>query len=105
MGRGHARHQHQDKHTEGLSKGQLMEAAGISSKTFDIIRKAARVKGPPHGGLGWVFSFEEVKILIHRARSGNFTERGAPAADAWEELLKNPPKPESDDDAEEIDEE
>lgn len=74
-----------------------MEAAGISSKTFDIIRKAARVKGPPHGGLGWVFSFEEVKILIHRARSGNFTERGAPAADVWEELLKNPPSMTGDD--------
>jgi hypothetical protein len=68
-----------------------MEVAGISSKTFDIIRKAARVKGPPHGGLAWVFSFEEVKTLIHRARSGNFTERGGPAAAAWEELLKNPP--------------
>ena len=67
-----------------------MEVSGISSKTFDIIRKAARVKGPPHGGLGWVFSVEEVKILIQRARSGNFTERGAPAADAWENLLNNP---------------
>jgi hypothetical protein len=96
MGRGHARHQHQDKHTEGFSKGQLMEAAGISSKTFDIIRKAARIKGPPHGGLGWIFSVEEVHILIHRARGGNFTERGAPAAEAWDILLKTPPSPPED---------
>ncbi|MBU6414398.1 MAG: hypothetical protein KGS45_13120 [Planctomycetes bacterium] len=90
MGRGHARHQHADKHTEGFSKGQLMEVASISSKTFDIIRKAARVKGPPHGGLSWIFSIEEIHMLIQKARGGNFTERGAPAADAWEYLLKNP---------------
>ena len=34
-----------------FSKRELLEASGLSAKTFDTIRKAARVKGPGHGGM------------------------------------------------------
>lgn len=73
--------------TDGFTKRQLLEAGGLSPKTFDAIRKAARVRGPGHGGLDWMFSREDVKALIHRARSGRFTERGPGPAAAWERLL------------------
>lgn len=76
-----------DRNTEGFSKQELIEAASISPKVFDSIRKAARVRGPGHGGLNWIFSREDVEALIHRARSGTFSDRGAPAAEAWERLL------------------
>lgn len=71
----------------GYTKAALLEAAQISAKTFDGIRKAARVSGPSHGGLNHVFSREDVLRLIAKARSGSFTERGGPAADGWERLL------------------
>lgn len=77
-----------DRNTEGFTKQHLIEAAAISAKTFDMIRKAARVRGPGHGGLNWVFSRDDVQALIHRARSGRFTERGPGPATAWEGLLK-----------------
>ena len=44
-----------DSDPEALSKQQLLDAAGISSKIFDSIRKAARIKGPSHGGVEWLF--------------------------------------------------
>lgn len=84
MRRGQSR---SDRNTEGFTKRELMEAASISAKVFDSIRKAARVRGPTHGGLNWVFSAEDVRAMIHRAKSGTFTERGAPAAEAWERVL------------------
>jgi len=59
----------------------------LSAKTFDLIRKAARVSGPGHGGLTWVFSPEDLVALVKRAESGGFTERGVPAARAWRGLL------------------
>jgi hypothetical protein len=71
----------------GFTKQALLEASGLSAKTFDLIRKAARVRGPGHGGLKWIFSAADVAALIRRAESGTFTEKGPPAAAAWRELL------------------
>ena len=76
-----------NNNTDGFTKSELLEAGGISAKTFDLIRKAARVRGPSHGGLNWMFSREDVRALIHCASGGRFTERGAGPASAWERLL------------------
>ncbi len=65
-----------------------MAAGDLSAKTFDLIRKAARVRGPSHGGLAWVFSPADVGALVQRAESGSFTERGGLAAAAWRRLLQ-----------------
>lgn len=73
---------------DGFTKQELLDVSGLSSKTFDMIRKAARIKGPGHGGLDWVFSLDDLKALVHRAESGSFTERGDPAARAWRVLLE-----------------
>lgn len=70
-----------------FSKRELLEACDLSAKTFDTIRKAARIKGPGHGGLNWPFSVSDVIALIKRAESGQWSERGAPAAAAWRRLL------------------
>ena len=61
--------------------------SGLSPKTFDAIRKAARVSGPSHGGNTWVFSADEVAALVRTAEGGRFTERGGPIAAAWRALL------------------
>lgn len=82
-----------------FTKAELIQAAGISAGTFDTIRKAARVRGPSHGGLTWPFSEADVLELIHRAESGSFTERGGPAASAWRTLLQPPPDDDSAPDA------
>ena len=74
--------------TEGFTKQELLDAAGISPKVFDSIRKAARVRGPSHGGRNWLFSRDEVLTMIERAEGGTFTERGPPAAVAWRALLE-----------------
>jgi len=66
----------------------LVEVSGLSGKSFDTMRKAARVKGPSHGGLGWLFSVDDVIALIKRAESGTFSERGGPPAAAWRALLE-----------------
>ena len=71
----------------GWTKQELLESSGLSPKTFDALRKAARIRGPGHGGLNWVFSAEDVAALIHRAESGQWTERGGPAGLAWRALL------------------
>lgn len=71
----------------GWTKQELMDAGGLSAKTFDTIRKAARVKGPSHGGLTHVFGVEDLISLTKKAGGGTFTERGAPAAKAWKALL------------------
>ncbi|MCC6320595.1 MAG: hypothetical protein IT438_04065 [Phycisphaerales bacterium] len=85
--------------TAGWTKQELMAAVdvsesggggrrpGLSPKTFDLIRKAARVKGPSHGGLTWVFSADDVAAMIRCAEGGRFTERGEPVAQAWRKLL------------------
>jgi hypothetical protein len=73
--------------SQGWTKQDLLDAATLSAKTFDTLRKAARIKGPGHGGLSWVFSIDDVIALIHRAESGQWTDRGAPAAVAWRALL------------------
>lgn len=70
-----------------FTKQALLDAGEISSKTFDMIRKAARIKGPGHGGLTWPFSTADVITLIRCAEGGRFTERGAPAAIGWRALL------------------
>lgn len=70
-----------------FTKQELLDAADISSKTFDMIRKAARVKGPGHGGLTWPFPLVDVITLIRVAEGGRFTERGAPAALGWRAML------------------
>ncbi|MEK6702555.1 MAG: hypothetical protein AABZ53_09845 [Planctomycetota bacterium] len=72
---------------QSFTKAELLEAGDISAKTFDLIRKAARVRGPGHGGLNWVFSLSDVQAIIHRAEGGTFTERGAPAAALWRAML------------------
>ncbi len=71
----------------GFTKQELVDLSGLSAKTFDTIRKAARIRGPGHGGRNWVFSVEDVIALIQRAESGSFSERGGPAATAWRALL------------------
>ncbi|MDX2119407.1 MAG: hypothetical protein SFY96_14620 [Planctomycetota bacterium] len=71
-----------------FTKQDLLHAADLSSKTFDMIRKAARVRGPSHGGLSFEFSLDDVKSLIRTAGGGRFTERGAPAALAWRSMLE-----------------
>lgn len=73
--------------SDGWTKQELFESAGFSPKTFDLIRKAARIKGPTHGGSMWVFSASDVEALIQRAESGRFSERGKPAGAAWRALL------------------
>lgn len=72
----------------GFTKLELLETSGLSAKTFDLIRKAARVSGPTHGGNLWVFSIEDVVSLVQRAESGRFSERGGPAGTAWRVLLE-----------------
>jgi hypothetical protein len=86
MRRGQTRPPPSDPHRT-FTKRDLVDAGGISAKSFDTIRKAARVKGPSHGGLGALFDVDAVRTLIRRAESGTYTERGAPAARAWRELL------------------
>ncbi len=69
------------------TKGELIDAAGISAKTFDTIRKAARVPGPSHGGLTHAYSGQDLMALIQKVESGRFSEIGAPIAEAWKPLL------------------
>jgi len=71
----------------GFTKEELLEAGELSSKTFDMIRKAARVKGPAHGGLSYFFPMEDVAQLVRTAEGGRFTERGGPAAEGWRKHL------------------
>lgn len=71
----------------GFTKEELLEAGDLSSKTFDMIRKAARVKGPAHGGLSFFFPIEDVAALVRTAEGGRFTERGGPAAQGWRKHL------------------
>jgi hypothetical protein len=77
----------EDLPDSGWTKQELLDASGLSAKTFDSLRKAARVRGPSHGGLNWLFSTEDLVALIHRAESGQWTERGGPASSAWRSLL------------------
>lgn len=72
---------------EGWTKQQLMEVADLSGKTFDTIRKAARVKGPSHGGLGYIFDEQDMFALIAKVESGRFSQLGPPVARAWRTLL------------------
>lgn len=76
-----------DLNRDGVTKQELCEVGDISAKTFDLLRKAARVRGPSHGGNTWVFSYEDIVALIRKAESGSFTERGGYAAKAWRALL------------------
>lgn len=69
------------------TKGELVDAAGVSPKTFDTIRKAARVKGPSHGGLKHRFSAMDLIALIQRVESGSFNRTGKPIGEAWRALL------------------
>ena len=71
----------------GWTKQELLDASGLSAKTFDSLRKAARVRGPSHGGLNWLFSVDDVVALTQRAESGKWTERGGPASAGWRALL------------------
>jgi hypothetical protein len=88
--------EHSSDPGNGFTKQELVEASGLSPKTFDTIRKAARVRGPGHGGLDWLFSISDVIALIQRAESGSFSERGGAPAAAWRALLAergiNPPQ-------------
>jgi hypothetical protein len=72
---------------DGWTKHQLMEAAELSGKSFDTIRKAARIKGPSHGGLGHVFDAQDLFALIAKAEGGRFSQLGPSAARAWRALL------------------
>lgn len=71
----------------GWTKQELLDAAGMSGKSFDVMRKSARVKGPSHGGLTHVFDPTDLIMLIQRAESGKYSERGGPIAAAWRVLL------------------
>ncbi len=84
MGRGR---QTQAPRGDGFTKQDLLAASGLSAKTFDMIRKAALVRGPGHGGLAWVFSVADVEALVYRAEKGTFSDRGPPAAAAWRTML------------------
>ncbi len=79
------------------TKAELLEAAGISPGVFDAIRKAARVKGPSHGGLKFRFGEEDVRTLIDRALRPNFSDHGPPAAAAWRALLEGEDEAEASD--------
>jgi hypothetical protein len=73
----------------GFTKKQLLEAASVSPKIFDSIRKAARVSGPPHGGLSWLFPPPDIRTMIAQARKKTQTDRGGQRiAQAWEDLLE-----------------
>lgn len=71
----------------GWSKAELVEVSGLSPKTFDTIRKAARVSGPSHGGLKHIFDAQDLIALIQKAESGKFDRIGKPAAEGWRRLL------------------
>lgn len=71
----------------GWTKHQLMEVGELSGKGFDALRKAARVKGPTHGGLRHIFGTEDMFALIQKAESGKYNINGGPAARAWRTLL------------------
>jgi hypothetical protein len=71
----------------GWTKRELIEVAELSPRSFDTIRKAARIKGPSHGGLNHVFDQEDMFALIQKAESGKFTVLGPVAARAWRVLL------------------
>ena len=71
----------------GWTKGELMAAADMSAKTFDTVRKAARIKGPTHGRLKHVFDEQDMFALIQRVDSGRFSVMGPAAARAWRALL------------------
>src|SRR5258705_10806805 len=87
MRRGQERSDTGDRNSLRFSKREMMEVGNVSAKVFDSIRKAARVRGPGHGGLDWAFDVNDVRSLIHRAESGSFTERGAAPAAAWRTML------------------
>ena len=95
MGRGQNSTRSFNDPDEGWTKQDLLDAVAetpgdhtpLSAKTFDLIRRAARISGPGHGGLNWVFSPEDLVARIKRAESGGYTERGQPAARAWRALL------------------
>lgn len=72
----------------GWTKQELMESGGISAKTFDLLRKAARVKGPSHGGLTHVYGVDDLVALVLKAEGGTFSERAGAAAAAWRALLE-----------------
>jgi|ERR1041384_1274751 hypothetical protein len=88
MRRGQTRESTQQQTGPTFSKRELLETSGLSPKTFDTIRKAARIKGPSHGGMDWAFSVDDVRALIYKASGGTFTERGGPAVAAWRRLLE-----------------
>lgn len=79
--------QTEEQHPPEWTKAELLDAAGISPKSFDTIRKASRVKGPSHGGLKHVFSAMDLIAMIQKAGSGTFSQTGKPIAEAWTRLL------------------
>ncbi len=76
-----------DTTSPGFSKAQLIEAAAISAKSFDNIRRTARVKGPSHGGLNWHIPVDDILTMIRVAEGGRFSQTGKPVAEAWRALL------------------
>lgn len=76
-----------DTSSPGFSKGQLLDAAAISAKVFDNIRRTARVPGPSHGGLHWHIPVADILEMIRVAEGGRFTQIGRPIAEAWRGLL------------------
>lgn len=76
-----------EPHPPQWTKGELVDAGGMSPKTFDTVRKAARVKGPQHGGLNHIFSALDLIALIQRAQSGRFSREGKIWAEVWIRML------------------
>lgn len=71
----------------GFTKRDLLEAGAISAKSFDTMRKVARIRGPSHGCLDWVFSYDDVRALIRTAEGGRYTLTGGPVAAGWRTIM------------------
>ena len=82
-----ARTSNRPKRLTGLDKRELMDSGGIPPD-LDLLRKAARVKGPSHGGLTHIYSADDVIALILKGEGGTFSERAGAAAAAWRALLE-----------------
>jgi hypothetical protein len=73
----------------GLTKSELLDACELSARTFDTLRKTARVAGPSHGGLTHVFPNADVIRLIKTAEGGRYRDHPSAirAARGWRGLL------------------
>lgn len=73
----------------GVTKSELLDACELSARTFDTLRKTARVAGPNHGGLTHVFPHADVLRLIKTAEGGRYRDHptAIQAARGWRALM------------------